>query len=92
MVKSGRREYLEAIGKRYRKACKKDKKPILNAFCTNCGYHRKYAIRLLSLRSRARVKKPGAKRIYDSTELLIVLKRNVLKEAHGCYFAVTASL
>ena len=52
MVKSARREYLEAIRKRYRKARKKDKKPILDEFCANCGYHRKYAIRLLGLRSR----------------------------------------
>ncbi len=29
MVKSARREYLVTIRKRYRKACKKDKKPIL---------------------------------------------------------------
>ncbi|HET7061065.1 MAG TPA: hypothetical protein VFI43_02685 [Nitrosospira sp.] len=44
MVKSTRREYLETIRKRYRRACKKDKKPILDEFCVNCGYHRKYAI------------------------------------------------
>lgn len=75
MVKSARREYLETIRKRYRKARKKDKKPILDEFCTNCGYHRKYAIRLLSLRPRARVKKPGAKPVYDSSALLTPLKR-----------------
>ena len=74
MVKSARREYLEAIRRRYRKARKKDKKPILDEFCANCGYHRKYAIRLLSLRPRSRGKKPGAKPVYDSTALLIVLK------------------
>ena len=75
MVKSARREYLETIRKRYRKARKKDKKPILDEFCANCGYHRKYAIRLLSLRPRLRGKKPGAKPIYDSAVLLMVLKR-----------------
>lgn len=75
MVKSARREYLETIRKRYRKACKKDKKPILDEFCTNCGYHRKYAIRLLGLRPRLRVKKPGAKPVYDSAALLTPLKR-----------------
>jgi hypothetical protein len=37
MVKTARREYLEAIRRRYRKACKKDKKPILSEFCTDCG-------------------------------------------------------
>ncbi len=75
MVKSARREYLETIRKRYRKARKKDKKPILDEFCTNCGYHRKYAIRLLSLRPRLRGNKPGAKPIYDSAALLMALKR-----------------
>ena len=75
MVKSTRREYLETIRKRYRRACKKDKKPILDEFCVNCGYHRKYAIRLLGHRASLHIKKPGAKPIYDSTELLIVLKR-----------------
>lgn len=74
MVKSARREYLEAIRKRYRKARKKDKKPILDEFCSNCGYHRKYAIRLLGLRPRLGVKKPGAKPIYDSEALLVPLK------------------
>jgi len=49
MVKSARRDYLETICKRYRKVRKKDKKPILDEFCINCGYHRKYAIRLLNL-------------------------------------------
>jgi len=75
MVKSARREYLEAIRRRYRKARKKDKKPILDEFCTNCGYHRKYAIRLLGLPPRPRVNHPGAKPIYDSEALLLALKR-----------------
>lgn len=75
MVKSARREYLEAIRKRYRQVRKKDKKPILDEFCANCGYHRKYAIRLLSLRAKLRGKKPGAKPVYDSTALLMALKR-----------------
>jgi hypothetical protein len=48
MVKSAQREYLETIRKRYRKARNKDKQTILDEFCTNWGYHRKYAIRLLS--------------------------------------------
>ncbi len=41
MVKSARREYLEAIRRRYRQSRKKDKKPILDEFCANCGYHRR---------------------------------------------------
>lgn len=75
MVKSAKRAYLDAIRRRYRKVCKKDKKPILDEFCANCGYHRKYAIRLLGLRPRLRLKKPGAKLVYGSTALLMALKR-----------------
>jgi transposase InsO family protein len=33
---------------RYRKASRKDKQVMLNEFCLNTGYHRKYAIRLLN--------------------------------------------
>ncbi|MBA2659398.1 MAG: hypothetical protein H0U72_07595 [Nitrosospira sp.] len=32
------------IRKHYRKARKKEKKPILDEFCANFDYHRKYAI------------------------------------------------
>jgi transposase InsO family protein len=44
----GRWEYLRAIYERYRKAGRKAKKVILGEFCSNTGYHRKYAIRLLN--------------------------------------------
>jgi transposase InsO family protein len=44
----GRWEYLKAIYERYRKAGGKEKQVILNEFCVNTGYHRKYAIRLLN--------------------------------------------
>ena len=48
MGNKGRWEYLQAIYERYRKAGRKDKEVILNEFCANTGYHRKYAIRLLN--------------------------------------------
>ena len=48
MGNQGRWEYLRAIYERYRKAGRKAKKVILNEFCANSGYHRKYAIRLLN--------------------------------------------
>ncbi len=41
-------EYVKAIYERYRKASRKMKQAILNEFCLNTGYHRKYAIRLLN--------------------------------------------
>ena len=48
MGSKGRWEYLRAIYDRYRTAGRKAKKGILSEFCTNTGYHRKYAIRLLN--------------------------------------------
>jgi hypothetical protein len=41
-------EYFRAIYERYHKANRKLKHAILNEFCLNAGYHRKYAIRLLN--------------------------------------------
>ena len=43
-----RREYLEVIYTRYRQAERRKKQVILDEFCHNTGYHRKYAIRLLN--------------------------------------------
>ena len=43
-----RREYLEVIYSRYRRAELQEKQVILNEFCRNTGYNRKYAIRLLN--------------------------------------------
>lgn len=45
MGNRGRWEYLKAIFERYRKAARREKQVILNEFCVNSGYHRKYAIR-----------------------------------------------
>lgn len=47
MSSRSKREYLEAIYLRYKRASRKDKAIILDEFCTTCGYHRKHAIRLL---------------------------------------------
>jgi hypothetical protein len=62
-----RRVYLDTIRERYKNAPKKLKKLILDEFCTNCGYSRKYAIRILGGRVTPRMKKPGPKPIYDNT-------------------------
>src|ERR1700730_9644075 len=45
---SSRRYYLQRIYQRYRDARHSEKGRILDDFCANCGYHRKYAIRLLN--------------------------------------------
>jgi transposase InsO family protein len=41
-------EYLRAIYVRYKKVGKENRRRILDEFCAVCGYHRKYAIRLLN--------------------------------------------
>ena len=48
MSHRSRWEYFRAIDGRYRQADRKRKRVILNEFCANAGYHRKYAIRLLN--------------------------------------------
>ncbi len=48
MKASSRKDYLRRIYPRYRQASGAEKGPILEEFCANCGYHRKYAIRLLN--------------------------------------------
>ena len=47
MSNKSKREYLRSIRERYFKADHEGKKRILDEFCANCGYNRKYAIRLL---------------------------------------------
>jgi hypothetical protein len=48
MKTTSRRDYLQRIYPRYRDARSSEKGRILDEFCANCGYHRKYAIRLLN--------------------------------------------
>jgi hypothetical protein len=47
MSQKSKWEYLKAIYTRYRKVSKPLRSLILTEFCQVCGYHRKYAIRLL---------------------------------------------
>ena len=43
MSRTSRWEYLRAVYPRYRRADRGTKQVILNEFCANTGYHRKYA-------------------------------------------------
>jgi hypothetical protein len=45
---ASRRDYLRKIYARYQEACAGEKEGILDEFCANCDYNRKYAIRLLN--------------------------------------------
>jgi len=66
MGKAAKKEYLHSIFERYRKAGRKEKKAILDEFCINCGYNRKYAIRLLSDRKKRPRRKSGRKPTYNT--------------------------
>ncbi len=48
MKPSSRKDYLRRIYPRYREASRVEKRRVLDEFSANCGYHRKYAIRLLN--------------------------------------------
>jgi hypothetical protein len=67
-------EYLNSITERYRKAKRKEKKSILDEFCINCGYNRKYAIRLLRKPSKKARRKRGRKSLYNSPVLLKAIR------------------
>ena len=81
MLKEARKAFLLAIKKRYRDGDRATKKLILDEFCEFCevsGYNRKYAIRILSAKKRARSgpkKSPGRKPQYDDPKFLIVIKK-----------------
>lgn len=76
MTIQSRKDYLQAIRLRYHSASKQAKAPILDEFCINCGYNRKYAIRLLNARKKKKQgqTKPGPKPVYQSKSLMAALK------------------
>jgi len=70
-------EYYQAIYDRYHSASKKEQKIILDEFCNNCNYNRKYAIRLLNspleTKSITSLSRRGRNKIYDEAILETVL-------------------
>jgi hypothetical protein len=60
-----KRLYLDTIRERYKNAPKVEKTIILNEFCRNCPYSRKYAIRILHAKVEPRLSRPGPKPKYD---------------------------
>jgi len=77
MSNEAKREYLNAIRERYRVASKPTKIIILDEFCSTCGYHRKYAIRLLNARQNSQSEcdrqRPGRRPKYQRPDLVHVL-------------------
>lgn len=76
MSKKAKREYLEEIIVRYKNSTKEEKKIILDEFCVNCGYNRKYAIRILNKPPgmSSRKSKPGRKKVYYTPGIIKFLK------------------
>lgn len=75
MSQRSKKEYLETIQPRYKKATKAEKQLILDEFVTTTGYHRKYAIRILNQWVRRKFsKKPGPKKTYQG-EVVVVLEQ-----------------
>jgi hypothetical protein len=78
MSPRSKKEYIEAIYLRYKKAAFKEKTIILDEFCATCGYHRKHAIRLLRRFRRfikPKAKKRGRAPVYHTKVILKPLKQ-----------------
>ena len=82
MTKERLKGYIDRTRIRYRKSGKKEKKKILDEFCANMGYHRKYAIEFLHNKNKKSYsKKKGPDTVYAG-EVIDVL-RSIWK-ASGC--------
>ena len=69
-----KREYYQAIVKRYHGSNKAGRGKILDEFCQICGYNRSYASRLLNLGPKKRRKQPGRRSKYEGAEFVRALK------------------
>lgn len=72
MSQRSRQEYLKRIWPRYQRVGRKHRQLILNEFCTNCEYDRKYAIKLLNRPLGSRQRPPGPEATYGETELEVL--------------------
>ncbi len=78
MTPMSKKELIKAVKPRYLRAGKQEKTAILDEFCQNAGYNRKYAIQILQsgydYRRTLRQGRKPRPRIYDSRVLSIVIK------------------
>src|SRR5262245_33501133 len=81
-----RRELLASLYEQYRKSGRREKTLILNGFCAATGYHRKYAIHLLSHPREPRPKRRRVRRSRYGPEVLRVLSK--IWEAAGYPWSV----
>ncbi len=88
MSRRSRWEYFKAVYARYQQAERQSKHVILNEFCLNTGYHRKYAIRLLNGPAPQRVRQPGRRRRGSTYGPAVVSLLAALWEAAGYPWSV----
>lgn len=69
MCNEAKKQYQKRIKERYRQSSREGKTAILDEFCKVCGYHRKYAIRVLKGDIKTLKQRPGRKRFYTDTLL-----------------------
>ena len=86
-----RREYLQKIQQRYKRASKEEKTQILDEFCQVCEHHRKHAIRVLNAPRLRPRRKPGRKSRYGP-EIVAVLKAIWLAGEQMCSKRLKAAL
>lgn len=84
MGNDAKRQYLLEILYRYQHGSRKQKKAILDEFCINCGYNRKYAIRLLGLGGKRSHRKAGRKAIYHAPAVIKAIKSIWLTADQPC--------
>lgn len=78
MITMAKKELIKTTKPRYLKASRGEKSRILNEFCGNTSYHRKYAIRILQAGfNNNKIKEVGRKqrkKIYGSAVMIVVIK------------------
>ena len=87
MSPRSKREYVEAVHRRYKNASRSERTIILNELCATCDYNRKYAIRLLRGFKRFTKPKPhkrGKPAVYQKNDILIPLRRIWLEANLPC--------
>lgn len=92
MSLSSKREYLQRVHSRYQRAGREHKSKILDEFCAVCGYHRKFALRLLNRSLLQQRRRPGPKPIYEPQHLLPTLKEIWLLADQPCGKLLKATL
>lgn len=91
MINESKDEYLARARTRYRGACRRYKKLILDEFCRVCGCHRKHAIRLFGQSPSPVPTRRGARRKYDD-DVVHILEEMWLATNRLCSKLLKAAL